>query len=148
MLPMIGIFRPLDLTGAQDGVGPFGGLAKALSDGADVFQNLLQPRAKIVLADVFFDQGVGIGGDVVEGSGDFAANIVGDLVAGADALDYHQIENVQRNRHISAEDFRELPVVLIERGPLAALDVEDADDLVVQAERDGQAALGASSPTT
>ncbi len=78
----------------------------------------------------------------MSGSGDFAANIVGDLVAGADALDDHQIENVQRDGDISAEDFRELAVVLVEGGALPALDVEDADDFVVQSERDGQAALG------
>ena len=50
-----------------------------------------------------------------------------------DALDDHQVEDVQRDRDVPAEDLGELPVVLVERRPLAALDVEDADHLVVQA---------------
>ncbi len=61
-----GVFRSLDVAGAEDGVGALGGLAKALADNADIFQDLLQSSAKIVVADVFLHQGVGVGGDVVE----------------------------------------------------------------------------------
>ena len=80
------------------------------------------------------------------GPGDFGADIVGDLVAGADALDDHQIENIQGDGDITAEDFGELAVVLVEGGLLAAFDVEDADHFVVQRQRHGQAALGLSRP--
>ncbi len=132
-----------DVAGAEDGVGALGGLAEAFADGADVVEDLLQALAEIFVADVFVDQGVGVGGDVVERAGDFAADVVGDLVAGADALDDHQIENVQGDGDVAAEDFGELAVVFVEGGALAAFDVEDADDLVVQAKGNGQAALGA-----
>ena len=98
--------------------------------------------SQIIVADVIIHQGGGIGGDIIQRAGHFAAHIIGHLVRGADALDDHQVEDVQRDRDIPAEDFGELPVVFIERGALAAFDVEHTDHLIVQSQRYGQAALG------
>ena len=138
-----GVGFAFDVGGAEDGVGSFGGLSEGFSDDADVVENLLEAGAEIVVADVVVHEGAGVGGDVVEGAGGLGADIVGDFVTGADALDDHEIENVEGDGDVAAEDFGELAIVLVEGGAVAAFDVEDADDFVVEAEGDGKAAFGA-----
>jgi hypothetical protein len=73
------------------GVGTFGGLLQEIPDRSHVVKNLLKLGAQIVLTDVVAHQRAGIGTDVVEGTGDFRANIIGNFVAGLYTLDDHQI---------------------------------------------------------
>src|SRR5687768_12568960 len=137
------VFFALDVLRAEDrGVRPLRGLAEALSDAADVVENLTQPVAQVVVADVVVHERAGVGSDVVQRASDFGVHVVGDLVTRADALDDHQVEDVQRDRDVAPEDLGELPVVLVKRGALAGFDVEDADHLVMQSQRNGERALG------
>jgi hypothetical protein len=110
----------LDVAGAQDGVGSFGGLTEGFADDADVVEDLLKTGAEVVVADVIVHEGAGVHGDVVEGAGGFGADVVGDLVAGADALDDHEVEDVEGDGDVAAENFGELAVVLVEGGAVAA----------------------------
>jgi hypothetical protein len=71
---------------------------------------------QVVVADVVVHEAVASEAMSFSGPATSAADVVGDFVAGADALDDHQIENVQRDGDVAAEDFGELAVVLVERG--------------------------------
>ena len=61
------------------------------------------------------------------------------LGRGRRLLGDQQLERIQRHGHVAREDLEELQVALAERPGLGALDVERADHLVVQHQRDGQA---------
>ena len=61
-------------------------------------------------------------------------------------LEIALIENIQRDRDVSPEYLGELPVVFVERGPLARFDVEDADHFVVQSQRHRERALRVVKP--
>ena len=124
--------------GAEDGLGPGGDVADGVSDGFDAVDDAVEPAAHGVVADVLFEEALGLGDNVVEGLGHFLHDAVGDLAGGGAAFDDEEVEDAQGLGDGSGEDFGELAVVLGEGADASGLDVVDADDLVVEHERDGE----------
>jgi len=91
-----------------------------------------------LVADVLVHQDAGLGDDVVDRTGDLGVDVVGETAGGLVTLADEQIEDVQGNGDIAGQDFHKLPVGLIEGGRLVRLDVEHANDPVVQPQRHGQ----------
>ncbi len=101
---------------AEDGFGTFGDFADAAADFDDVVEDKLETFAHVVVADVVVHEEGGFGGDVVEGAGDFGVDVGGELAGGGVAFDDEEVEDVDGDGDVAAEDFGELAVVLGERG--------------------------------
>jgi len=86
--------RAFNIASAEDRVGAFGRLAETLPDASDVAEDLLKFFSQIFVANVFIEQGGGVGEDIVERAGHFGADIIRHLMAGVHALDDHQIQDV------------------------------------------------------
>ena len=128
------------LLGTQDASGRGGASLDAFAEACDVLDNLLQAFAGLAVGEVGLPQGPGVVRDFGQRLIQLAEDVLGHLLVGCVALDDQQIEDVHRHGDIAAEDRCELPVVVVEgRRPLR-LDVEHADDPVVQSQRHGQGA--------
>ena len=76
------------------------------------------------------------------GVGDLAQDRFGALGGGGHLLGDEQFERVQGDRHFAAEQFQKLQVVFVERPRAGALDVERAQDLIVQDQGNRERAAG------
>ena len=57
--------------------------------------DLLKAAAHVVISDVIVDEQRGFGDDIVEGTGDFGADITGQLPSGGVAFDDEEVEDVR-----------------------------------------------------
>ncbi len=106
----------LVIVGTEDGFGALGNFADAAADFIDVIEDALEAFAHVIIADVIVHEHGGFGGDVVKGAGDFRADVGGKLAGGGIAFDDEEVEDVNGDGDIPAENLGELAVIFGESG--------------------------------
>ena len=84
------------------------------------------------MPDVVLHEPLDIGENIVDWSGDAGHHVRTDTPRGRPPLRHQKFEHMQRQRDVTRENFRELPIILVERREPRALEARHADDPVME----------------
>ncbi len=104
-----------------------------------VLEDSLQPLGDDrLVADVALEDAGRVVEDFVDGAGHFTEDAIGAGAGRRHFFDGQQLERVDGNGHLAGEQLEELQVVLAEGARLGALDVEGAENFVVENQGHGE----------